>query len=47
MDTVENQWRRERDEFMHPRYMRARLTFQILRFYGGVEVINSDKRPFV
>ena len=40
MDTDENRWRRERKEFMHPRYVRARFSQQM----AEVEVRGST--PF-
>ena len=29
MDIAGNRWRREREEFMHPRYARARETYRL------------------
>ena len=43
MDTAGKGARRERKEFMHPREGRHTDLTEILRFNGGVEVINSDK----
>ena len=35
MDIAGNRWRREREEFMHPRYMRACKVWFFKTFQGG------------
>ena len=42
MDIAGNRWRRERKEFMHPRYARARIFALVRKNKGFMTVCQSD-----
>ena len=42
MDIAGNRWRREREEFMHPRYARVRIFALVRKNRGFMTVCQSD-----
>ena len=44
MDIAGNRWRREREEFMHPRYARTRETYR-LHGEDAENPVKSDPKP--